>query len=458
MLGVVAWSTFSIGGVYPWAYLPALAGCGVAAVIAWRARHRDLPADEMRCALALMITAAAIAIQIIPVAASTLRRVSPATDIALRQLNVEYALTVSTPATSIRHPLSIAPVGTRRAVLFLAGLTALWAAASLVMAAEGSRPMVNGVMGLAVILALLGIVQQAFTDRPYGIWISEQGGEAFGPFVNRNHYAGWMLLALPAIVGALCATTWRRSFRLPATWRERILWAGSPGAGKFVIAGIASGVSALALVLTYSKAAIIGLCWIVVVLMVLALQRGRTRSRIVGAVVAVGALVVLLVWAGPERIGDRFSELPASRLAGRIDAWRDAWDVARRFPVAGAGINTYGQAMQVFQQRDLRWHYSSAHNDYLQILAEGGALVALPVVFVFWCFASVAWRRLQESRDRPTEWWRRVGALIGITALGWQELVDFSAQIPAVAMLLAVLLAVVTHAGAKPDLPSPRTA
>ena len=29
------------------------------------------------------------------------------------------------------------------------------------------------------------------------------GGSPFGPFVNKNHFAGWMLMALPLTIGLL---------------------------------------------------------------------------------------------------------------------------------------------------------------------------------------------------------------------------------------------------------------
>jgi O-antigen ligase len=455
VLLVVAWSALAFGGVYPWVYVPALVGCAGAWMLARVSRRHGLSKDERYVVIALAVTAAAVAVQLIPLDASTLRIVSPQTDEALKRIDVHYAITTSVDAGAASHALSLSAADTRRALLFLGGVTALWAAASLVMAAEGAQATARGVAAIAVVLAMIGIVQQAVTDIPYGFWRSQQGGQPFGPFVNRNHYAGWMLLALPMVIGGVCATMTRKSFWSRATWRERFLWLGSPRAGEATFFATAVGVTAAAVVLTYSKSAVAGLCWIFLVLAFLALRRrGPVLVRLVLAIGSAAALVALLAWAGLDRLDNRFSELATSRMGGRLDSWHDAWDVARRFPVTGTGVNTYSRAMLLFQQRDLAYHYSSAHNDYLQILAEGGVLVTVPAALVGAAFARTAWRRLRSARERPGEWWLRAGALLGISALGLQELVEFSMQIPAVAFLFAVLVAVATHEGTRSLRPS----
>ena len=56
---------------------------------------------------------------------------------------------------------------------------------------------------VGVVLALAGIVQKPlYAGRVLGFWEPEAGGSPFGPFVNKNHFAGWMLMALPLTLGA----------------------------------------------------------------------------------------------------------------------------------------------------------------------------------------------------------------------------------------------------------------
>ena len=65
----------------------------------------------------------------------------------------------------------------------------------------------------------------------------------------------------------------------------------------------------------------------------------------------------------------------SARYRVRTGAWRDALSVFARFPVIGAGVNTFPVAMLFYQGHDLDNYWSEAHNDYLQILADGGVVV-----------------------------------------------------------------------------------
>jgi uncharacterized membrane protein len=61
---------------------------------------------------------------------------------------------------------------------------------------------------VGVLLALTAIIQKPlFTGKIYGFWTPNEAGNPFGPFVNRNHFAGWMLMALPLTFGLLWAAS-----------------------------------------------------------------------------------------------------------------------------------------------------------------------------------------------------------------------------------------------------------
>ena len=86
-----------------------------------------------------------------------------------------------------------------------------------------------------------------------------------------------------------------------------------------------------------------------------------------------------------------------------------------------------------------------AHNDYLQIAAEGGLLLGLPIALAVGIFIREVRRRFTESGDDTRTWWLRVGAVTGIAVIALQELVDFSLQMPGNAVLLALLMATAVH-------------
>jgi O-antigen ligase len=124
--------------------------------------------------------------------------------------------------------------------------------------------------------------------------------------------------------------------------------------------------------------------------------------------------------------------------------WADAWGVAQVFPVVGTGLNTYGVAMLFFQRHNLDVHYAQAHNDYLQLLAEGGLLLALPALAIGALLVRDVRRRFVEDQG-TSAYWIRAGAVASLIAIALQETVDFSLQMPGNAALFAVVCGIALH-------------
>jgi O-antigen ligase len=223
-----------------------------------------------------------------------------------------------------------------------------------------------------------------------------------------------------------------------------VLWFGTPAASRVVLlaAGIATMV--LSVFLTQSRGGMMGLSFAIVATAVLIWRRYSRSSR----VAIVGLLATLLVgvtlWAGVDQTLQRFGEAANHSYIGRTAPWADAWDLWRRYPLAGTGINTYNGAMFFYQQYLTEVHFNAAHNDYLQLLAEGGALVGLPILAAIAALMVTAARRFREEPSLST-FWIRAGATIGLLSIAIQELGDFSLQIPGNAVLFAVLCAIVIH-------------
>jgi O-antigen ligase len=132
-------------------------------------------------------------------------------------------------------------------------------------------------------------------------------------------------------------------------------------------------------------------------------------------------------------------------LGGRAHVWRDASAVARAFPIAGTGLDTFGVAMLMYQTTDLEQLYAEAHNDYLQIAAEGGILMGLPAVVLVLLTAREVRQRFREQRDTITLYWVRAGAVTGLLTIALQEINEFSLQMPGNAALMCVLAAIALH-------------
>src|SRR2546422_853596 len=131
-------------------------------------------------------------------------------------------------------------------------------------------------------------------------------------------------------------------------------------------------------------------------------------------------------------------------LTGRVAIWRQTWPMVRDFWPVGSGVGSYEQVMVLYQTTTSRLFYiSHADNEYLQVLAEGGALLGVPVALALLAFIAVIAKRLRG--DRTPLFWIRAGAASGILAVAVQNFFEMTLRVPANAVLLAILAAVAFH-------------
>lgn len=434
----LAWGVLAFGAVYPWAYWPlilltaAIGGCGLLA-----GTHHGEP-HRTALSLALGSVALVIVLQLLPLPASVLAVISPASDRLLRQYDLQYAMDVTL------HPLSINPASTRLALACFVAFSMFSLGLARQLTTRQTIHLVHGIIALGLVVGGAGIVQKAAgVDRIYGFWEPyHHPYNIFGPFVNRNHYAGWMIMTLSVTLGYACGRIAGAMRDVRPGWRNRLLWFSSPAANQLILAAVSIPVMALALLSTLSRS---GIGCLVVALVLggwLILRRvpGRGGRRAIGMAYLIALVVFLSGWAGVDAVVERFSA-QATDLQGRLGAWRDATHIVRDFPLAGTGVNTFGTAM-IFYQSDGGPHWDAAHNDYVQLAAEGGVLLGASVALAIAMFVRRIRQCLREEAGDSMAHWLRVSAVIGLLAIGLQEMFDFSLQLPGNAVLFATLAAI----------------
>jgi O-antigen ligase len=468
ILVVIAWGALAFGSVYDWARWPLLAGS--VAVGAWGFARR-VPHARRRVngpiLAGLLLVALAVGVQLVPLDRQTLRAWSPATHSFLRQYDLRYAMAAGMPDggqglgpdvhtgtdglastvndTRLTHPLSIDPPRTWVGLACLAGFGFMLLGLARGLGGRDLRVLAPGIVALGVLMSMIGIVQKAlWSGKVYGFWEPvNTGAVAFGPFINRNHFAGWMLLALSLAVGYFASLVAKGMAGVKPGWRNRVIWFSTPDGSRAALTGFALLVMGLALTLTLSRSGIA--CFLLAMVLsgfnVLRRQASTTKERLLSTYLA-AVFVAAVAWAGIDAVGARFAEVDW-KLGGRAGAWADAWRIHESFPWFGTGFNTYGSATLLLQQFEKSTaHYVEAHNDYLQLLVEGGWLVAAPALVLVSLFAREVRRRFREGQDDRTGYWVRLGAVTGIVAIAFQEVVEFSLQMPGNAALFTVLCAI----------------
>jgi O-antigen ligase len=434
LLALTTWGAAAFGAVYPWAFIPLFGGCALLGTVALCQRREAVPLDR-RLAIALGCLVLAMSLQLVPIPVSAIQQVSPETDAFLRAFEIGYA-------TAQRHALSIRPQST------MVGLAAACALAILLLGMVRTlqrRDIVQftrGLCALGVALAIAGMAQLAmWNGKIYGFWTPLEAGNPFGPFVNRNHFAGWMLMSLPLALSYFCGRVSRGMQAVAPGWRNRLLWFSTPAASETLLIGLSVLVMALGLTLTRSRSGILGLVFALAISGWFVARHLATAPRRMIAAVFLGLVLIAAIgYTGVDQIAVRFTN--DATYGNRIPIWTDTLRIASRFPLVGTGLNTYDTSTLAYQTVIPTVHLAQAHSDYLQLLAEGGALVSIPALGLGVVIVRTIRRRFRDVAPPSTDYWIRVGAATGIGAVALQEIGEFSLQMPGNAVLFVMLLAI----------------
>jgi hypothetical protein len=114
--------------------------------------------------------------------------------------------------------------------------------------------------------------------------------------------------------------------------------------------------------------------------------------------------------------------------------WRGAWRIFEAHPVVGGGAGSFDTLFELYRPEGYLDQPYYAHCDYLNTLADYGAV---GFVLLFGAFAVVAWRC---ARARGLA----AAAFTGLLAFALHLAVDFHTKIPALAMIVATIAALVT--------------
>ncbi|HEY0704396.1 MAG TPA: O-antigen ligase family protein [Candidatus Acidoferrales bacterium] len=279
-------------------------------------------------------------------------------------------------------------------------------------------------------VALLGIVQR-FTSEGSIYWFQKltAGGDPFGPFVNRNHFAGFAELTIPVGLSLLIFRGLRRD--------------------TFPLAGLLAIVPIGALILSGSRGGIISFAFELAVLglMARARKRGAEPPRLAALAVVGLAALGLIGWLGASRAIERFSTLHAGdvSLARRGTMVRGAAHIFFKYPVAGCGL---GALVAVYPRYETLYDglvVDHVHNDYMELLAEMGLLGALCGGVFLWILfrdAKKSWATEQGHFSRAIH----AAGICAVCGLLLHSLVDFNLHIPSNALLFLVAAHLATTA------------
>ncbi|MBO0723386.1 MAG: O-antigen ligase family protein, partial [Blastocatellia bacterium] len=308
-------------------------------------------------------------------------------------------------------------------------------------------------------LGVFGLVHHFSGDTSiYGLRPTQTA--AFGPFFNRDHFAGYMelFIALPV---ALIVTRYAEG-------------------EKRLICGVAAIFMGVAAVFTLSRGGMISIIAEMIFLAAMSLRQSRTAAgeggmahqasgvkrgflAMTAVAVILAAIVTGVIWLGAEPVINRIATGDANNTdvskapsfySTRGVIWEDTWQMIRRNPLTGVGLGAYETAYPIYtRETGEQGITAEAHNDYLQILADAGVIgAAVALWFLITLFRAIA--RVVRSSDRLAAA-IALGGGAGLFGLLVHSLFDFNLQLPSHALVFLILSTVISYLGSAAELSGP---
>ena len=418
----------AVGGRYEWSVLP----CVIAAAALFLASGPRVASDSSTRPLDLVLIAALglIALQMLPLPPALLNALSP----AARTLQDAYALE---PLGGWRS-ISIHPAMTRISLaLAVAAALVFWAARDS-FARGGTRAAIRLLAWVGFCCSLVSLAQRATAPRTiYWAWtLPDPRAMPFGPFVDRNHLATWLVLTISVVAGYLVMRTRVHMDARSAHGGRASIVAISDGEAIGTLGCLVAMLITLAA--TLSRSGFIALVMSATVGTTLA-RRDRRHGLRLGAAAA-AAVVAVAAWLNPEGLIQRLQSTLGAAAGGRLAIWSETLRIIGDFPLVGTGAGTFADAMFIDQRTATQVLFNNAHDEYLQLLTEGGATLLMVVIAGLVLLVMTARARLAD--DGGPSRFVRVGACAALAGIAVQSIWETGLRSPANLLLAAILAAI----------------
>lgn len=306
-------------------------------------------------------------------------------------------------------------------LLLVSDLIVLFVAVQAFWTLEDWRGFVWFGIFFGFLVSLFAILQH-LTSNGKIYWVREisSGVSPFGPYVNRNHFAGFAELILPLALVPLVLGRVRRERRLVV--------------GLFAVLPIG------ALFLSASRGGIVSFAVELGALaLVMILRRTMGKQLLAGVSVLVVASL-LVSWLGVGQILKRLSSVQLREVtAGKRASMReDTWRIFLDHPFLGTGLGTLRTVYPSYETLYDGKIVNHTHNDYLEALAETGLLGGLCCAWFLGVLFSESLRRLRQV-NHSFAGALQLSGLVASTGFLVHSFVDFNLHIPANALLFFLM-------------------
>src|ERR1700676_3136114 len=281
-------------------------------------------------------------------------------------------------------------------------------------------------LSLGFAVSLFAILQHfTFNGKLYWVRELKYGGIPFGPYVNRNHFAGLMELLIPPGLAIQILGAERRD-QLPLITLFTLLPIG-------------------ALFLSASRGGLISFLAEIGLLAILIFFRRREGKELVAAGLVVVLAIALVSWLGIGRALERFASYKSLEVSEgrRVEMLHGTWRIFLDHPIAGTGLGTLQEVFPHYETIYDGLIVNHSHNDYAEALAETGVTGGLCCLAFLGLLAWTGGKNLVAEKEVMNLAYHS-GALVACFGLLVHATVDFNFHIPSNALLFLLQAALAT--------------
>jgi O-antigen ligase len=289
------------------------------------------------------------------------------------------------------------------------------------------RNLIYVIIGVATLLSIFGLMKKLGSNPfPWYDYSHLKRGTDIvsSTYVNPNHFAGYLEMAIPLILG--------------------LLLIGLRG-GKLILLCYLSLILLTGLIISLSRggwvSATIGLAFMAAALLI---SPYFERKKLFATIVAGSLFLALIVVANRpvvHEIRTLTEKAEEPSFASRVLVWGKVLNMTSDHPLLGTGPGTFSTIFTQYQPAGFTKRFFRAHNDYLQFISEMGMFL---VPIVGWMMIAFYGKGLKKLKN-PSRLVRgtTLGAMSGVTAILIHSIFDFNLHIPANALVFTVLAAIV---------------
>lgn len=339
------------------------------------------------------------------------------------------AIESATGLTDVWRPLAMVPSGAVNSFYSLA--TPIAVLLLMIQLPENYvHKTVQVVLGLAVLSALVGVIQASGVDFHLYRIASETPP---GLFANRNHQGALMAMIVPLAAVVLLTRNARarggaKADLLPKVALAVVVFVSIP---LVLVTGSRMG-------LFLSGIALLGVGW---------LQLPQLRSRNV-LLISIALVVLMAVVTVLVARGSAISRLDTIGEDLRYPVWETVWQMIPDYLPLGSGVGSYVEVYQIHEPLSTvgRAYSNHAHNDWLEVVLTAGLPGLALLLYVVAMVLLRTWRVRSAKGVNPV--FNRLGVLI-IIMLAIASISDYPLRTP-------MMMAVVVIAGVWAALPNSR--